>query len=204
MGDYRRGRATDQIKQKVKRGNHQQTPDASNPEHDLGKFHVCLPWTKFWKFYRRSGGRETTHIRGRRSQRRKRRLAKSVYLDFAPARAEMRPMAMSTPPEILRCALRRRTLPRSREAMVPARRAQPESLNQPISAKRTPNSKIWTVAWPRVGSTNCGRKARKKRAVFGFSRFTRTPWPKMRRSFVSPVTASSRLTSPLRKVRTPR
>jgi hypothetical protein len=38
----------------------------------------------------------------------------------------------------------------------------------PSAAKSRPSARICAQAAPRVGSTNCGRNARKKSAVFGF------------------------------------
>jgi hypothetical protein len=46
------------------------------------------------------------------------------YFDFVPEKAEARPKAISAPPETLRCARRRRALPRSCEES-PSRIAAP-------------------------------------------------------------------------------
>ena len=51
-----------------------------------------------------------------------------------------------------------------------------ENLNEHVLGDRWPSARIWSHAAPRVGSTNCGRKARKKSAVFGFRTLTTIPW----------------------------
>src|SRR5437879_9894138 len=52
----------------------------------------------------------------------------------------------------------------------------------PMSAKSVPRKRICRARFPRDASTNCGREAKKKSAVFGFRILTIMPCPKTRRS----------------------
>src|SRR2546427_213196 len=52
----------------------------------------------------------------------------------------------------------------------------------PIPAKSVPRKRICNATFPRDAPTNCGRKAKKKSAVFGFRILTIMPCPKTRLS----------------------
>ena len=60
---------------------------------------------------------------------------------------------------------------------VPARRVEGSLRARPTKIEPEQRATCDQTA-PRFGSTNCGRKARKKSAVFGLSTFTTTPWAK--------------------------
>src|SRR5579863_2186068 len=94
------------------------------------------------------------------------------FLAPEPAKAVATPSEINIPPETYRGAWVQRELPRSQRARVPAKRPQRLSVVAPISAKSVPRKKIWPGTLPREASTNCGRNAKKKRAVFGFRIFT--------------------------------
>ena len=73
----------------------------------------------------------------------------------------------------------------------PGRDAQIESVTSPRSAKSTPRNAICTAGCGALGSTNCGRNARKKSAVFGFRTLTTMPCANARRRLRSPPSATS-------------
>ena len=75
-------------------------------------------------------------------------------------------------------------LRRSIPPAVPATSAQTMSLVSAISTNVSPRTASWLRVEP-SGSTNCGRKARKNSAVFGFSTLTTTPLRYVRPSVVS-------------------
>src|SRR6476469_2375760 len=81
------------------------------------------------------------------------------------------PRPMNIPPEAIRTILRRR---RMKPPIVPPAIAYAPSERKPSATKTRPSTAIW-VHTVRSRSTNCGRKARKKSAVFGFRTLTITP-----------------------------
>jgi len=117
-------------------------------------------------------GRLTWRISGR--------LRPATWL-FAPENAEASPSAMSTPPRDLASSPTQTRV--CREGRVPEcfQRSLPRLSRLPSPSARTtlPNTKICSVAWPRARIDETAAKMRRKKsAVFGLSRLTRTPWPK--------------------------
>jgi len=51
----------------------------------------------------------------------------------------------------------------------PPRQPNSEFVKNPNTTNAIPNVRIWALVEPALGSTNCGRNAKKNRAVFGFS-----------------------------------
>ena len=60
-----------------------------------------------------------------------------------------------------------------------------------MATNTVPSTAAWSPTEPRSGSTNCGRNARKKSAVFGLRTFTSTPCPNTLRRLVSTGSAAS-------------
>src|SRR3989304_4842515 len=75
---------------------------------------------------------------------------------------------------------------------------------RPRQTKRLPRNAICSVAEPAEVSTNWGRKAKKKSAVFGFVTLTRTPWKKRRRRAEERRTRASISKPRVSSVRRPR
>ena len=64
----------------------------------------------------------------------------------------------------------------AQEADEAARADGPDGIaNRRDRTQTTPSTAAWRPTWPRSGSTNCGRKARKNSAVLGLRAFTITP-----------------------------
>src|SRR5919197_3386607 len=68
---------------------------------------------------------------------------------------------------------------RSRRVVPLASSATATFTTVPWTSKSRPSSTICPTAGPAAGSTNCGRKARKKSATFGFSTFVSTACAKI-------------------------
>src|SRR5258708_21259469 len=97
------------------------------------------------------------------------RIAQIYYfLPPEPASAVATPSEISIPPDTYRCVRNQRVFRFRWRATVPAKNAQRLSLTTPIPAKSVPKKRICNARFPRDASTNCGRKAKKKSAVFGF------------------------------------
>ena len=91
-------------------------------------------------------------------------------------RAAVTPRATKIPPDAQARARAARGLARSLPASRSASSAYAQSLSAAIVTNSSPRNATCRATGPRLGSTNCGRNARKNSAVFGLSTLTTTPW----------------------------
>src|SRR5207253_11108526 len=79
------------------------------------------------------------------------------------------PSATSIIPLAKRVAVWKPVFDLARSPNFPPRQPNSEFVKNPNTTNAIPNVRIWALVEPALGSTNCGRNAKKNRAVFGFN-----------------------------------
>src|SRR6476646_1534727 len=94
---------------------------------------------------------------------------------FLVVRAIFMPSPIRTRPVIFCCTFQNVGLRLNNCAVLPSIHATPTRINAPWKSNQVPRTSSWSLREGEVGSTNWGRKDKKKIATFGFSTFVIIP-----------------------------